>query len=531
MNSTCYTAITFAPVQGFIEKSRKLRDLYGSSFLLSYLARTLCDAAKNQNCQVVSPAVINITQGTPNQIIIKGNFLETEAKKAFDDAWQAVVNASRDYIEQRLPNFEYHWRREWNAWNNHAWEFFWGQSNETIGNVRRKLNQQKRQRDWTVINWSGESSTLSGTDAIAWPGMADKNHPLNSSIAEQTKEIREFYQQLSQKLGEAIIDPSERLSIPELIKRLITLDAVASKLNLQENELPSVEIPSSFSDINRKKSNPEENRWTGWFQGDGDRIGEYLKSLVEKGKEEAVALEEFSHAMIEWGKNFRNYLPPTQPERISRQRLDSDGRIIYAGGDDFLGVLYRNHPKPILTAQECLNWFYKFPEIWQQHGQEITVSVGFVWTAPGVPQRDVLQHCREAEKSAKSNGRNRIALRILFNSGNYLEWTCPWWFLQQLLESYRDRNQGKNWTHIYKDVTTLESRHAFEGNQTEVALELFGIYFGRENREILWQYRWDNNDKTGILGNHPGNETENTDTLNNWIINLAKVGFHLCSST
>lgn len=39
------------------------------------------------------------------------------------------------------------------------------------------------------------------------------------------------------------------------------------------------------------------------------------------------------------------------------------GRIIYAGGDDFLGVLYRNEPDPPLTAQQCLDWFYKFPAV------------------------------------------------------------------------------------------------------------------------------------------------------------------------
>jgi hypothetical protein len=43
---TIYTAITFAPVQGFIEKSRKLTDLYGSSFLLSYLAKTHRDISR-----------------------------------------------------------------------------------------------------------------------------------------------------------------------------------------------------------------------------------------------------------------------------------------------------------------------------------------------------------------------------------------------------------------------------------------------------------------------------------------------------
>ncbi|MFN7715048.1 MAG: type III-B CRISPR-associated protein Cas10/Cmr2, partial [Pseudanabaenaceae cyanobacterium] len=38
---TTYTVITFAPVQGFIEKSRKLRDLYGASQILSYLSYCL----------------------------------------------------------------------------------------------------------------------------------------------------------------------------------------------------------------------------------------------------------------------------------------------------------------------------------------------------------------------------------------------------------------------------------------------------------------------------------------------------------
>ena len=40
---TKYTAISFAPVQGFIEKSRKLRDLIGASQILSYLAYSLVE--------------------------------------------------------------------------------------------------------------------------------------------------------------------------------------------------------------------------------------------------------------------------------------------------------------------------------------------------------------------------------------------------------------------------------------------------------------------------------------------------------
>lgn len=525
---TIYTAITFAPVQGFIEKSRKLRDLYGSSFLLSYLAKTLCEAAeKSEDYKVVSPAIISVTQGTPNQIIIKGNtaFAKTEAQKALNDAWKNIVDAVREAIESKLSHQSYHWQREWNHWANHAWEFFWGQG-ETIDEARQAINEVKRSRNWIGVNWIGESSTLSGGDGVAWYGMSDQIHPKRVNMSQVSDRIGYFYDELSREFSNAIIDTNEQLSIPELIKRLITVKQIAKSLNLKES-------PKSFSDISRLNENTEENRWTGWFQGDGDKIGDYLKSKVKQdpNKEESEVLEEFSRAMMEWGKGLQHTLPASLTNTEAKE-----GRIIYAGGDDFLGVLYRNE-KPQLTPQECLNWFYQFDDkIWQRHGIPITVSVGFIWAAPGVPQRDVLQHCRETESLAKANGRDRLAIRVLFNSGNYLDWHCPWWWLQKLLSSYRDKDgklQG-NWTHIYNDVAVLESRHAFQSDR-EVALELFGIYFGNEQKdklrpEYLWNYRTEDEIKTGILGeksSYPNQKAIDT-AITNWIINLAKVGFHVC---
>ena len=525
---TVYTAITFAPVQGFIEKSRKLRDLYGSSFLLSYLAKTLCEAAIAQDYDLVSPAIIDVTKGTPNQIIIEGNtaFPQGEARKALDNAWKRVVEKVREAIESALPHQPYHWQREWNHWANHAWEFFWGQG-RTIDEARQAINEVKRSRNWIGINWVGESSTLSGGDGVAWYGMSDQMQPKRANLGVIGDRITNFYDELSRAFGNAIIDTNEQLSIPELVKRLITLERIAKSLNFKES-------PESFNDISRLNENPEDNRWTAWFQGDGDKIGDYLKTKVKQDPngDESLVLNEFSQAMMEWGEGLQVTLPPSLTDSKNKE-----GRIIYAGGDDFLGVLYRNE-QPKLSPQECLNWFYQFPKIWQQHGVPITVSVGMVWAAPGVPQRDVLQHCRETESLAKANGRDRLAIRVLFNSGNYLDWHCPWWWLEKLLSSYRDKDkklQG-NWTHIYNDVAMLESRHAF-GNK-EVALELFGIYFGAEQREkltnpdlkCLWNDRTGDEIKTGILGEksqYPNQQAIDT-AITNWIINLAKVGFHVC---
>ena len=104
-----------------------------------------------------------------------------------------------------------------------------------------------------------------------------------------------------------------------------------------------------------------------------------------------------------------------------------------------------------------------------------------------------------------------------------------WKFLETILESYGDHNGKKgsadepNWTHIYNDVATLESRHAFEGNQSKVALALFKIYFG--NASSILENHLRNVDSVG----NPGTKTNEHQAINNWIINLTKVGFHLCS--
>lgn len=601
-SDTCYTAVTFAPIQGFIEKSRKLRDLYGSSYLLSFLSQSVCLAAEQYNgCKVISPASPNITQGMPNQIIIQGNFPCDAAEASFFNAWEAITETCRRWIECNVKGdtvgdtvndkdewtYQY-WKRDWGLWAKYAWEFFWAQGNpgESITQVRQRLNERKRSRNWTGINWQGESSTLSGMDAIAWAELGNPKDPRQSNYQQDKKQIREFYDQLSlalgqafakavglkvssekwQEYGEAFIDPREELSIPELVKRLITHRSVIQQLlhHLPQMNTVTDELiqqvdrdlnPKSFRDLNRLPQKDSDRLptervfWQGWFIGDGDGASDYLKWLASQG-DEAEKTHEFSHLMRQWGAEFK----AEQLDQASETYVSKyfSGRVIYAGGDDFMGVFY--HPgNTQLEPQVCADWFKTFKSnIWNgidHQPKPISASVGFVWAAPKIPQREVLQQCREAEKSAKQGGKDRIAFRILFNSGNYLEWLCPWWLLEEgLLQSYCDRNgttgENANWAHIYNDVAVLESRHAFKGTQMEVALGLVEIYFGQRFRALLEDkdHRWNKEDDnkrrlfTGILGNKDqyistgSTEPDSKrvyEAINNWVINLAKIGFYL----
>ncbi len=628
MSNPVYIAITFAPVQGFIEKSRKLRDLYGSSYLLSYLSQAICDAATQKHYQVISPALPKIVQGMPNQIILKSTAAQTEIDPktlekyfatAFANAWQAVIETCRAWIEDvvnRDDGWEYIWKREWKLWGKYTWEIFivQGSPNESITQVRQRLNERKRSRDWTGINWQGESSTLSGSDAIAYPGMGRNANPKHGSLEQKNiysyfqnltiqlrkegilttdqtiktvaDETNAFYKHLSLKLGkafaeevklnvsqpkwqeygEAFIDPREELSIPELIKRLITHISIATDLSQHLKEETRVgfnklieEIrrdlsPKSFTDLNRlpqKNASKTDQKvyWTGWFMGDGDGAGDYFKKLGEQGiQAEETGTNEFSELMRRWGDTLKQQtLDESGQIYVSQHLPDQNGRVIYAGGDDFLGVLYKTDAQ--LQPKTCIDWFTTFKsKIWDdlgnipEHPQKpITVSVGFVWAGPKVPQREVLQHCREAEKSAKANGKDRIALRILFNDGQHLEWVCPWRFLP-ILQQYRDRSGSQNWTHFFNDIAVLESRHAFSEDQSNVATALFKIYFGQDNTTLDPENWWNRmetleNGKErpvgGILGerDHIQDPSIINQTINNWVINLAKIGFHLCSTT
>ncbi|MEQ9486172.1 hypothetical protein [Coleofasciculus sp. F4-SAH-05] len=196
----------------------------------------------------------------------------------------------------------------------------------------------------------------------------------------------------------------------------------------------------------------------------------------------------------------------TGTDAIAWQRLGAEDRndqhINYSREDREIQAFYQDL---------ALDWLTSLPEQWQQHQQDITLSVGFVWVAGSVPQRDVLQHCREAEKQAKRLGRNRVTIRVVFNSGQYVQWTCPWHYLE-ILKHYRNRDnktysnwqqsgqqseQQPNWNHVYNDLLQLKSRHAFglcvrdqqvSGQEImencQAVLEFFDIYFPGQKERI-----------------------------------------------
>jgi CRISPR-associated protein Cmr2 len=591
--SSIYTAISFAPVQGFIEKSRKLRDLYGASLILSYLSQKLVqEFHQPPELEVISPGLINVQEGMPNRILIKGLVDRDRVKNSLLKHWQHLLKVCREWVERNVPA-DYHWSQteeqvgkekgEWERWGSYAWEIFvgWGKydpehpDKNLIKAAMDDLETRKLKRDWTAINWVGESSSLSGTDAIAWPRLGEKRNlgkELTSAEKLQFKDEQElFYRRLSwlldypewrigkhhlsltelraheQKHPDDIgryIDVNERLSVPELVKRLVTYD----KIDANEPEDQKLKIAKlkkkpndpEFKDIYRKAG-----YWTGWFMGDGDKVGDKLKHLADRNPTDIAKRDQdlirFSELMRIWGETFKK----ESDEKKSDFFPGGKGRVIYAGGDDFLGVLYseetQTQAKPEKVKPiEAWHWLLTLPQHWQQLQTDLkqelaidlTYSVGFVWAGHQVPQRDVLQHCREAEKLAKSKGRDRVTIRVVFNSGQFVQWTCPWDYLH-VLQGYRDRdgNAGTkaSWTHLYNDWAQLQARHAInpkdslENVDDRIALALFDLYFSNQDKSVNQTYLIDH------CLNLTGKEYSAA-VMIEWLDGLVKVGWQLCSN-
>lgn len=587
-----YTAITFAPVQGFIEKSRKLRDLCGASLILSYLSSKLAQAALCQGLEVISPGLPTVQKGMPNRILIKGKFERNDVEKILLTEWKTILVICRKWIQCReckcrkciqedelefpqdklgFSQDEYCWSQtedqkgkqkgEWERWESYTWEIFWGYGN-SVDRAMKDLETRKLKRGWTGINWMGESSSLTGTDAIAWHQLGrklEKGEDPGRALTPKEKDALElFYRRLSwllddpkYRVGEPhlslqqlrdyeksqpeeigkYIAPNERLSIPELVKRLVTYDAIADKIGMVK--LKQHKNDPEFKDINRNAG-----YWTAWFMGDGDKVGDKLQTLatrnpdnVEEGDRD---LRNFTKLIREWGKGF---------EKQSNSFTGGEMRVVYAGGDDFLGVLYSKESKKQKNAlkikpSDAFEWLRKLPNYWEKLQKDIddqlklkfSFSVGFVWAGHQVPQRDILQHCRAAEQRAKSLGRDRVTIRVVFNSGQYVQWTCPWDYLD-ILTKYRDRNQKTgaeaNWNHIYSDWAELKARHAIRLQTTEknpiakdVALSLFNLYFDNEGDKFQKQRKWFY--LTGKIKD---------ETIVKWLNDLIEIGWQLCRNS
>ena len=443
------TVITFAPVQGFISSSRKLRDLYGSSLLLSYLARAIIQDAEQRlgSDAVVSPALVSTSRGTPNLLVIRGDYRKGHGRDALSmpglacwtpaaAGWRAPCGSS-SVSTGRAPGIK---------------------CASTAGSTSMPRAKAlllpvpacgRSSRPATGRRSTGPAKVPPSPATVRCAGrsMGAVIDPRQLPPRQIDEDCQRFAAALREQpqLGEAFIDAREQLSLPELVKRLVTYAPVARGPWLARPWMAL--LPERYQEI-------AASQRVVWFMADGDRVGEHLSRLSGGDPaEEAQALSSFSAAMRDWAQQLYAEVPKLMEQKAT---------VIYAGGDDLLGALHDTEP----AAHRCRSVLLA-RHLFEASGRPRPAGRTHRVDGAGVdrrrcPRREALAQLREAERHAKQAGRNRFALRVLFQSGRHLEWICPW-ALPAPPAGGNGRDRQASGANLSDDIEQLQLAVALDG--------------------------------------------------------------------
>jgi CRISPR-associated protein Cmr2 len=153
---------------------------------------------------------------------------------------------------------------------------------------------------------------------------------------------------------------------------------------------------------------------------DADSMGEWLSGERIKDKTQLRTFhEKLSVNLLAFGKEAKAYLDS-----------DSNGRAVYAGGDDFIGFVNLKNLFPVMRelrqlfkkkVSDKVQSFFKNPT------EEITFSAGVVVAHYKMPLGETLNWARKMEKEAKDlQGKNAFAIAVLKKSGEILQAKSKW---------------------------------------------------------------------------------------------------------
>lgn len=168
------------------------------------------------------------------------------------------------------------------------------------------------------------------------------------------------------------------------------------------------------------------------------------------------------HASISEALN--NFASHIAPGIVENHR----GTMIYSGGDDILALL------PMRQAVACADelrrafrggdedtpgWTRAMGRQLLLMGHKATLSAGIAFVHHMQDLRLALDAAREAEKTAKSAGRNLLRLHFMRRSGEHaqatLPWTCTGWF-QDLVQRFAAGATDRWAYRLRAELTTLE---------------------------------------------------------------------------
>ena len=483
---------TFSPVQGFIQKSRKLRDLFSSSYMLSYITRELVKYAEDLGASIIYPVVSEdssnkLTANYPNRFVAKvEEDICDKLGEKFEKIWEEIYTFVAD-----LLNLEGNLREQFIRHTKHYFKHFChvqkmeGNYAEAYDLAERYLGAKKSFRPYYGLEDGCKYTSKDGKElypngcylcgelpalAVEWSEFLKKlprkykyalgDKPLCGVCI--TKKVFPFYLKKVKKAKLPSFPSTKDLAwadFKQSLKEAPNANEILHLVNTIEENFDREdirEINADFLDPEDVKDMLEEtdqedkefferllieleklyeqfeqpkNSYYAILMADGDNMGKWL------GKDESLRgmklTEDFHREFSRAVSSFAEY--------VKEQEDNLWLSVVYAGGDDVLAVM---HPSRALKFADSIRIKYSEFITSQIRGlaSEPTMSAGIVIAHEKENLDFVLEAVRKAEKLAKDKGRNRVCISVIKRSGAPRSVVLKWNELEtvnKLIELFR----------------------------------------------------------------------------------------------
>lgn len=533
---------TIGPVQSFIAQARKAQDLHAGSRLLSELVRR---GVTNFQCEAENytyqPTLIfpnnweDKNASLPNRFIAKieaSNIEQSKLKKLGNDCKEAIKNEfiiiaeetlGKHYSTEVAKQIDRHLEVHWAALPIKTdYKTAYLELESLLGAVKNiRPFEQLNSGDGEVgrkCNLDGENNALfyHGDPALIWlnekrgakhlrndfrlnPGEAisavsflkrkyqnSQSFPSIAEIAlmeaiEKTKNdsgtcLFEFEQLCRDKHGfiSICLKNEKEIHLGNDLERLNTnFDyQLIYPENVNTKNFPHTKQREYAVKITDNLSRHLKDKHYAMIMFDGDKMGKWLsgENTTHDGKELEGFHKDFSSLLSQFAESVNEI-------------LEGKGRVIYSGGDDFLGLVNLHHLFPVIRGlREKFHKEVNDKIANKQEGKHLTFSAGIVITHYKTPLSEVLQKARQMEKKAKhkeSGDRNAFVISVIKHSGEIQEAIYKW-------DADKNSPNGcSNWDAIetvFKQLKSGDFSNKFITSLTREMYQLAGFELGKMTR-------------------------------------------------
>jgi len=494
-------ALSIGPVQDFIAAARRTRDLWYGSTLLSNLSQKVALTLEAGGAKLIFPNVDlkdkkNKQVNVANQIVASINADNIEnvreiaeaAKEAARAYWNEQANkAFKDSRLDMLINSKILESQINDVLELYAvWVCYPSEGNNTYKKARQRLmallSARKNTRDF------GPGKGFEGVRKSLLDGARESVLPEGELCSEQIKACRQLGIKVTGEEEKKRCEPLDiagvvkrvlpvlndeghypsvaRIAVDPWIRRMNTSSLfgeqdipknsqgklVVSKINT-ENFLQYKEFPydgtilftdrypsiAKEEDIDEKEFDTLREQLKDLYEKYG-KPSPYLAVLCADGDRIGLALEAVES--LEKHQAFSQVLSTFAKEARDMVEKEHQGVCVYSGGDDVLAFLPLGR---CLKAAgelrkkfgECLSGFK------DDKGKDITLSVGIAIGHFMEEMSQLRRWGKEAEKKAKENGRDSLAIALHMRNGGTLELQAAW--------SSEPDKQLQQWIKVFQD--------------------------------------------------------------------------------